>query len=536
MKKNLLTAWMLFLTLCVWASPVDRQKALDYAQLFLGSRLSQTVSLKSVETVGKHEISFYVINFYPQGWVIVSGDDTTIPVLGYSKEGSLDIKRLPDNMAYVLEGFEKEIKQVAEHTSAVHSDWSTPSKVLTRAGEAGVDPLIKVRWDQPSPFNKYCPMGKALVGCVAVAMSQAMSVQRYPDRPQGSVSYSSAEYGKLSINFDEQKAYNWDEIMNGSNNYDEVARLLMHAGMSVEMDYGEDGSGVPTNQLWRVSNALMNNFKYPKGVLHIRRDSYEGDWAQMLKNELNAGRAIVYCGVDSKRSAGHAWNIDGYDEKGSFHCNWGWGGRGNGFFSLNGLGTGNYYYDDTHIVITGIGAPTQTLRSISLSSSNIESGLPAGSVVGMIQVNGEDVPSNYSVSVHGTYSASSQGYKYVPFEYRDGLLVTKEQLREGTTWTVEITVSDGTSTLTQGFVVNVTGVMSLEEATSMTYDRTTQLFTVSTKNNVTYSLQNAQGSIVKSGSLSPLPQLDFYRNELSSGENKLTLKSATESITITIKK
>lgn len=74
------------------------------------------------------------------------------------------------------------------------------------------------------------PGGRAYVGCVAVAMGQALTVVRYPLRGQGTKSYTSTNAGFLSVNFDNEPDYDWDAILSGANNYSEVARLLYLAG------------------------------------------------------------------------------------------------------------------------------------------------------------------------------------------------------------------------------------------------------------------------------------------------------------------
>lgn len=536
MKKISVTLWLLFVFAVTWAAPVTQQQAQQYATTYFSTLTQQEVTMKSIETVSVENYAYHIINFYPQGWVIMSGDDTAAPVIGYSTTGNLNAKMMPVNMKHAMDEFVEEIKYVACTTRTIHPLWNETVSRLRRAGGEYVDPLIEVHWNQGAPFNKYCPMGNTLVGCVAVAMSQAMCVQRYPDRPQGNISYNLAEYGTLHINFDEQKAYNWTQILNGDNNNDETARLLMHAGMSVQMNYGETGSGVPISQMGRVVTAFTTNFNYPNSVRLIKRDTYDGDWSQLLKNELNAGRVIIYNGLDTKRSEGHSWNIDGYNADGLYHCNWGWGGTGDGYFSLNGLGYGSSYFDSTHMIIIGIDAGIHPLRSIELSNYNIEEGLPAGSVVGKVTVNNEDVPDNFNISVHGTYNNSLGGYQNVPFFYENGLLKTSEVLQKGKNWTVEINVKDGVNELTQGFVINVTEVLDLAAATSITYDRASQQFTVHTKNNVNYTLKDTNGTILKVGTLSPLPQLNLYKEELPTGNNTLTLQSVNELVTLTIKK
>ena len=61
-----------------------------------------------------------------------------------------------------------------------------------------------------------------------------------------------------------------------------------------------------------------------------------------MKSELCASRPVLYAGYSTK-GGGHEFVIDGYDEKGMFHVNWGWDGRDNGYFQLATLAIGKYY-------------------------------------------------------------------------------------------------------------------------------------------------------------------------------------------------
>ncbi len=537
MKKNLLFFLLTTLTLTVWAEKVPVERAQEYATAYLQEHSPSTIRVKSTAMLGNEQDAYYLINFLPQGWALVAADDLVSPIIAYSAEGSLDMNRLPDNMKFMLNQYEKQMLRIIQTEKDTHPRWLTPIGALTRASGVAIEPLIQVNWNQSNPYNVYCPMGKALVGCVAVAMSQAMSVQRYPARPTGSVSYSSANYGAMKINFDNERAYNWDDIMSGANNYDEAARLLYHAGMSVKMMYGEDGSGIPSSDAARISNALKVNFSYPDDVRHVKREQYTDDWQQLLLNELNAGRAIVYNGIDEIHSSGHSFNIDGYDGDGHFHVNWGWGGYGNNYFSLEALRDmyQGYSFDASHEIIIGIGAPDRVLKSISLSNDEIEENLPAGSVVGFINVNSEAVKETYEVTVHGTYDSKTESYKQVPFTYENGMLKTTEQLSSATPkWNIEITVKDSKSgtSLTQGFRILVNEWKSLEETTSLSFDRKAREFKLSTKHNVTYTLSNEQGMELGSGSLEPVPQLIINVASLPEGKNTLTLKCQDESKSI----
>lgn len=537
MKRLYLSIWWaLLLVLAVSAKEVTLEQAKRCAAEFMRTR---GVRSDNMLPVFSSTNAYYIFNLQPDGWVIISADDVVTPVLGYSTTGRINENFLPDNMRFILKEYETQIKSIARVVMTAHQGWTNVAAANTRASGQAIEPLIQVNWNQPAPFNAYCPKQTALVGCVAVAMGQAMSVQQWPPRPKGGVSYTSVNYGGLRIDFDAERAYNWGEILQGANNYDETARLLYHAGMSVRMSYGEDGSGIPSNEANRISEALIEHFSYPNTVSYHLRDYYKGDWEQLLINELNAGRAVIYNAIDTKNSAGHSFNVDGYDGKGHFHVNWGWGGYGNGNFSIDNLRDAamNMDYDAYHIAVVGIGAPDQVLKNISLSHSNIEEGLPAGAVVGSLQVNGENPKSEYEINVHGTYDSGSGGYKSVPFFYENGLLKTTEKLDASTPyWEVEISVKDVVSgeELTQGFRVKVDVWKTLEETTSLSYNRITRRFKLTTKHNVSYLLKSSDGLQLQSGVLEPLPELEIDATSLPVGENQLELKCAEEMKTIRI--
>lgn len=527
--------------LSAWAGPVDRQRAEAAAVAQIKGATGKSRTVKQVQVV---DDAIYIVNLAPQGWVIVAADDRVDPVIGYSATGAFTLASMPDNVAYMLDSYKKLVKLgIDEELSPRTREWESVGKVVSRASGAAVEPLIKVNWNQPEPYNKYCPgegSNKAIVGCVAVAMAQAMSVQGYPSRPTGSVKFTPAGYGQLSINFDEERAYNWDDILSGANSYDEAARLMWHAGMSVRMGYGPDASGIPSNEVSRISNALRDNFGYGEEVTYVWKDAYQGDWERLVLNELNAGRAVIYNAIDSKLSAGHSFNVDGYDGNSGYHVNWGWGGSGNGYFRLDNLRDSPYYFDGGHVAIIGIGAPDRLLRSIGLSGTTIEESLPAGSTVATVTVNGEAPTSGMTFELRGLYNSATDTYAEAPFVIENGMLKTTRTLScaaDGVI-AVDITVTDAASgeSLTQGFSIEVQPWRSIAEATSMSFNRTTGEFLLKTKHNVSYTLKSPTGTVIASGALDPLPQLQFNRSQLADGVNVLELRCSTEVKTIKITK
>ena len=101
------------------------------------------------------------------------------------------------------------------------------------------------------PVDMAGPDGHALVGCVAVSMGQVMHYWEYPQYGNDDHGYNSP-YGYLYADF-QNTFYDYDNM---ANNYATVASalLLYHAGVSVNMGYGTDGSGANSIKFLKFGN------------------------------------------------------------------------------------------------------------------------------------------------------------------------------------------------------------------------------------------------------------------------------------------
>jgi hypothetical protein len=275
------------------------------------------------------------------GFIIISGDDVALPVLGYSGEGTYDESN--PNLTYWMETLAQEIAwaiendvQQDEQTKAAWDAVEDENPVTTRASGDYIDPLIETRWNQGAPYNNLCPSSTP-TGCVATAMAQIMYYHKHPTTGSGSYSYSHT-YGTQSADFG-ATTYQWSSMTktynsnSGTAAKDAVATLMRHCGVSVNMNYGTGGSGANSG---RVPNALVTYFGYDAGATFQSRNIYPyTEWVNMLKTELRAGRPVYYGGNGS--GGGHAFVCDGYDTDDLFHINWGWGGSSDGYFEISAL-------------------------------------------------------------------------------------------------------------------------------------------------------------------------------------------------------
>lgn len=291
---------------------------------------------------------YYVFNSTDGGaFVIVSAEDTTNPVLGYSFESGYSVQQMPAAMQWMMEGIQREIKAAP----GLQSSYSLNDrrKMAKEAGGNATEKLLSTpNWSQEGPFNNLIP-GRPLVGCVGTAMSTIMKYHSWPTIGTGS-------FGGVDFN----TTYNWDSMR--TDNYrsgyteteaDAVATLMYHASRSIDTQYAMSGSSAYEV---RVPWALSTYFGYDPGVSYKKRSEVgtQQEWDNLVKAEIDAGRPVLYCGQDV--TAGHAFVCDGYQGE-YLHFNWGWGGSANGYFlstALNPTVSRTHNYNNLNTIIYNI--------------------------------------------------------------------------------------------------------------------------------------------------------------------------------------
>ena len=111
-KRNLLLIICLLISVMMSAEGITEQQALEKAQQFMqGKTFKQHKAARGMKRVARvPELKrLYVFNVEDDGgFVIVSGDDSTEPILGYSTKGRFDEENIPSNMRAWLEQMERE--------------------------------------------------------------------------------------------------------------------------------------------------------------------------------------------------------------------------------------------------------------------------------------------------------------------------------------------------------------------------------------------------------------------------------------------
>lgn len=273
------------------------------------------------------------------GFVVVSRDDAFPAILAYSSS-EYPVNRVPDGLKWWTDMADMVMKA------------NIPFQIEAKKKKA-VEPLVKSKWDQFAPFYLQTPTydegGEKKhypTGCLATAMAQVINYHQYPAKGTGGSAYFvTGKTLPVIVDFS-QTNYEYNNMLaDYLGDYSEaqgnaVATLMYHCGAAVEMTYDKTGSGAYP---YKGCKALRKNFDYGKSMLYSRDYIPSEMWDSVLYGELQKGHPVIFGATDPK-NGGHAFVIDGNDEDGLLHVNWGWSGDGNGYYDMALLNPAKYSF------------------------------------------------------------------------------------------------------------------------------------------------------------------------------------------------
>lgn len=332
MTKNHILLFLLFF--CLSVSAKERTDN-DMKRIAMGVLKHHTATRGvSSELTCISETGTYRIYGYEDCFAVISRDDNSDAVLGYSFT-PFDQDNIPCGLKWWLSAIDATLQQ-----SSI-----SRARAITRSTPVVVEPLITSEWGQGDPYNLKCPtfQGKnGPVGCVATAMSQLMYYYKYPETASGSGYYTLGEASQkhpVTIN----STYDWSQFKDkytsswfiNETERQNLSQLCYDAGVATHMNYASDGSG---SQVQVAANALGQVFNYDSlSIKCVYRDyCSEEEWLETICNEFVNGRPIIIGGQD-KMYGGHAFILDGINENGLIHVNWGWNGSSDGFYNISDL-------------------------------------------------------------------------------------------------------------------------------------------------------------------------------------------------------
>jgi len=351
-KFVVLLGLALFTTFAAEARRLTPSESLDraFAKMQSGTRMRRCrtakskvdeMQLRTTLSDSKQIPLVYVYDLPQGGFMLTSGDTRAHALLGYAEGADFDaMQQNPAFMSWLQQCREALawLAQQPEMVAVEHRETQLTSSVEPLLGD--------IAWSQDAPYNDLCPLREnnkgemvhAVTGCTATAMTQVMCYHQWPQ--QGTGQHTNQNDRTQVVDFT-QSTYDWSLFKHQYQKTEKgaaaeaVARLMYDAGCALDMNYGVYGSSSCSPL---AVHALTEHFGYNKSMTVECRVLYTTEaWNELLRNELDAQRPIVFSACSFSYGDGHAFVIDGYDTNGLYHVNWGYGGTCNNYFDINYL-------------------------------------------------------------------------------------------------------------------------------------------------------------------------------------------------------
>ncbi|HLO92324.1 MAG TPA: C10 family peptidase [Lentimicrobium sp.] len=323
-----------------------------------------------------NEPVYYIFNMDDEGFIVISAEVNSFPVLGYSFEGIYhDNSKCPsfndwmNNYSDQIVSIRENHYEPDQNITEAWAEYSNENAIRSQKEILDLEPLITAKWHQDYPYNTNCPYDGNIPdtnfvllenqvlnlnkhvwsGCVATAAGMIMNYWRYPLHGAGVHDDSLSSYGHLLVNY-AQATNDWSAMQDYpvyENNA--VAQLIYHIGVAVNMVYTDTVSLALSTFL---TEAYKDHYLYDPAVVHSPRSSSYSVWRSLLMLDLNNKWPIQYEGGGPQ--GGHSFVCDGYQGTDFFHMNWGWGGIYNGYFLLNELNPGVFTFNQNQGAILHI--------------------------------------------------------------------------------------------------------------------------------------------------------------------------------------
>ncbi len=316
------------------AEVIAKQQFANPTMLNASNNVKMTLNYEARNMMGQAD--YYVFNRDGgQGFVIVSGDDITSPVLGYSDKGSFNINTAPEPLKVLLGMYQKSLDGLRHHPNLVVN---TPK---LRMNPEGVKPMFLndygegPHWHQFGPYNNYFPTYNGehcYAGCVPIAVSHIMKGLQFPAYGNGSNTFHymlGDEEKTATANFNH--SYKYRNMKNAytetSTNWQDCAQMIYDVAVALQARFSTSSTNVSYDQ---IIKAMVAYFDYNPNMQFLQKANYtDANWREMVYTELDEGRPVLYFGYrtiansGAETHTGHAFVVDGYDSEGRLRIIWG---------------------------------------------------------------------------------------------------------------------------------------------------------------------------------------------------------------------
>lgn len=303
----------------------------------------------------------YVFNFKDnKGFALMAADKRTDPIIAIIDEGNISLDTIDrvenatfqavfsKSVNHVVSDIESHVKTISSYVEPYEGD-----TLLNATYEIKIPILLKTKWGQGAPYGKFCP--NEVAGCVPVAIGQALS---YYQTLKGNISYNDSRYGQSGATYidwyqiirdcvSNTDGHSYGKIAANASSVNSIAQLLCYLGanMNSQYNYANNCKSASTGTVLGTAFSWIRNNKIFSANLPYSI-SYNNSTVVTALNNKNiifisgSSSYINKCGYIV--SVGHAWLIDGlihkYNSKKTYeshfvHCNFGWNGICDGYYT-----------------------------------------------------------------------------------------------------------------------------------------------------------------------------------------------------------
>ena len=273
------------------------QSDFDVAQRFMSKKGVSLVKNTVTRTSGGSNNYSIFNGVNNKGFAIVANG----AIIGYSTENECDANNLPPQLKAMLDSLPEVKRTRGAVEGRVYPEGYEVRNVTP------IKPLITTKWGQGWPYRKYLDWVKGGI-CSGVAKAQLLHYYRVPYTHIDFV-FNSNVIGEMYF---PKTTFNHDLMLD---NYIE-GQYTEEEGEEVAKLYGYVLG-------WEDSNAAVEIF----GMKFVNLLEYKTQPIYNILDSCLETSNPLWAG-----SPTHAYNIDGRDEDGLYHVNWGWDGISNGYY------------------------------------------------------------------------------------------------------------------------------------------------------------------------------------------------------------
>ncbi len=336
----------------------------DEAKKIVNKKISQSefsnYNIKeSAEIKDDNKPIMYLFLLNPQGYFVVPANKNLPPIIAYSFENRFGLLNqenvlfnlLKEDIKNRLSNIDQISKDILKDRYVQWQKYLSSENIKTNIGLNSIGPLLDTKWSQKSPFNDFCPIDldsgkRSVAGCPAVAMAQILNYHRttqniqFDDEDDYFHNYAGNRY-TIDDDFEEYDFPSFPEL----NNYlitledhylneipltdDDKAAITFSCGIAAKQVYHPSGSGT-----WGVNQAFDAYKRFHFDDIELLQEG--PDVYTRLQSNILDSLPVHIAVVDdlSNPTKGHNMVVDGYNDEGYYHINFGWSGSYDGWYML----------------------------------------------------------------------------------------------------------------------------------------------------------------------------------------------------------